>query len=60
MEETTTTVTTALQDAFSAGLNTIQSDVNGYMVLALPVALSIAGTFMAIRLGINFFKSIAN
>jgi len=45
--------------AFTTALGTIQTDVLGYVQAALPVALVIVGTFMAIKLGIRFFKSVA-
>jgi len=44
---------------FTSALGTIQADVLGYVGAALPVALVIVGTFMAIKLGIRFFKSVA-
>mgnify|MGYP001034077434 CR=1 FL=1 len=47
---------TALTDAFSG----ISADVFEIMGVALPIGLGIAGVFIAIRLGINFFRSIAN
>lgn len=44
---------------FTTSLGVIQTDVLGYVSAALPVALVIVGTFMAIKLGIKFFKSVA-
>ena len=43
---------------FQTALDTIKTDVFSYIQVALPVGLVIAGTFIAIKLGINFFKSI--
>lgn len=50
---------TAISAIFSGGISTIQADVMDYVGAALPVALVIVGTFMAIKLGIKFFKSVA-
>lgn len=46
--------------AFSTALNTIESDVVSMVTVALPIGLGIMGLFLAIRLGINFFRSVAN
>lgn len=46
--------------AFTTAVNTVQADVTSMAEIALPVGLGIAGLFMAIRLGIGFFKSIAH
>lgn len=48
-------MTTALTAAFTA----VQTDVSGVVTAALPVGLGIMGLFLAIRLGIGFFRSIA-
>lgn len=45
--------------AFGTALATVQTDVLGMVKVALPVGLVIMGTFIAVRLGIGFFKSIA-
>lgn len=47
---------TGITTAFDTAIKAIQSDTNGMITTALPVALAIAGTFIAIRLGIKFFK----
>jgi len=44
---------------FTSSLDVIQTDVLSYVGAALPVALAIVGTFLAIKLGIRFFKSVA-
>jgi len=44
---------------FSNGIDAIQVSVLDYVGAALPVALLIVGTFLAIKLGIRFFKSVA-
>lgn len=46
--------------AFTTALTTIQSDAMSLISAALPPALIIAGTFIAVKLGIRFFKSVAN
>lgn len=48
-------LTTALTTAF----NNISTDVMDVAEVALPVALGIVGLFLAVRLGIKFFKSVA-
>lgn len=48
-----------LESVFQSGLTAIQSDVTGFVKIAFPVGLGIAGLFLAIRLGIRFFKSVA-
>ena len=50
----------ALTTAFQTALQTVQTDVTGMVTTALPIGLGIAGLFMAIRLGIGFFRSIAH
>lgn len=49
--------TSTIQDAFSTAINSIKGDVMGMVGTALPVALAIVGVFIAVRLGIKFFKS---
>jgi len=48
-----------LQTAFGTAIGTIQTDVMSFVTVGLPVALGIAGTFIAVKLGIKFFKSVA-
>lgn len=48
-----------LQTVFETALSTVQTDVMGFIGKAMPVGLAIAGTFIAIRLGVKFFKSVA-
>ena len=45
--------------AFSDALSTIQTDVTSMITVALPIALAIVGIFIAIRLGVKFFRSVA-
>lgn len=46
--------------AFTNAFSSIKVDVNAMVSAALPVGLGIMGLFLAIRLGIGFFRSIAN
>ncbi len=46
--------------AFTTATTTVQTNVNSFIAAAFPVGLSIMGTMLAIRLGIRFFKSVAN
>lgn len=57
---TTTLITDALKTAFSTAVNQITTDVSSMMSVALPAGLLIMGGFLAISLGIRFFKSVAN
>lgn len=56
----TTMVTEAMKTALSDAFSGIATDVISIATLALPVALSIAGLFIAIKLGVKFFKSVSN
>lgn len=60
MEAGTEAGTNVLMTSFDSALKTVQSDVLAYAAAALPYALVIAGTFIAIRLGIGFFRSVAH
>lgn len=53
-------LTDAMKTAITDALNGINTSVFEVMGIALPIGLGIAGVFMAIRLGLNFFRSIAN
>ena len=53
-------MTDAMKTAIESGFNGISADVFSIMTIALPVGLGIAGVFMAIRMGIRFFHSVAN
>lgn len=50
----------ALQTAYSSALTQVQTDVTAMVTTALPIGLAIMGLFLAIRLGISFFKSVAH
>lgn len=53
-------LTDAMKTAITDALNGVNTSVFEVMGIALPIGLGIAGVFMAIRLGLNFFRSIAN
>ena len=53
-------LTAEMKQAFETAITSIKDDVTGMIVLALPAGLAICGINLAIRLGINFFKSIAS
>ncbi|MEE1154387.1 MAG: hypothetical protein UH241_04445 [Acutalibacteraceae bacterium] len=52
------TTMATLQESFSSSLATVQSDILGFIVLALPVGLAIFGTVLAIKKGITFVKGL--
>jgi len=56
----TTMVTEAMKTALSDAFTGVANDVISIATIALPVALSIAGLFIAVRLGVKFFKSVSN
>jgi len=56
----TSMITEGLKTAFSTAVSQVQNDVGSMMSTALPAGLVIMGGFLAIRLGIRFFKSVAN
>ena len=45
--------------AFDAAIKAIQTDSMSMITTALPIALGIAGVFIAVKLGIKFFRSVA-
>lgn len=49
-----------LVDVFKTSAESVKTDVMSFVAIALPIGLGIFGTFMAIRLGKKFFKSVAN
>ena len=59
-ETSSSLVTEAMTTAFTTALQSVQGDVSAMVTIALPVGLGIMGLFLAIRLGIGFFRSIAN
>lgn len=48
-----------LTTAATTAMTAIQGDVLSFITAALPIALAIAGTFIAVKLGIRFFKRVA-
>lgn len=55
-----TTDSSALKDAMSTAFNGIKADAISFFAVALPVALSIMGIVIAVKLGIKFFKKFSN
>lgn len=49
-----------LTTAFDTALKAVQTDALSMMSTALPVGLGIAGVGIAVRLGMRFFRSLAN
>nr|DAH68495.1 MAG TPA: major coat protein [Inoviridae sp.] len=49
-----------LVTAFDTALKVVQTDALSMMSTALPVGLGIAGVGIAVRLGMRFFRSLAN
>lgn len=49
----------AMTTAFDTAIKGIQTDATGLITTALPVALGIVGVFIAVNLGIRFFRSVA-
>lgn len=50
----------SLTTAFSTALTQIQTDVLGYIAVAVPVALVIVGAIFGIKKAVSFFKALAN
>lgn len=50
----------SINTAFTTAVGTIKTDTISMIETALPAGLAIAGIMIAVRLGINFFRSIAN
>lgn len=59
MDVSTSLVTDTMTTAFTSALDAVKGDVSSMVTIALPVGLAIMGLFLAIRLGIGFFRSIA-
>ena len=49
---------TQLTESFSSGVSTMASDITGYIVIAVPVAIGVIGGIFAIKKGISFAKSL--
>lgn len=50
---------TTITEAAGTAMSGIQTNVLSFIAAAVPVALGIAGTFIAVKLGVRFFKSVA-
>lgn len=48
----------SLSDAFGSALSAIQTQAMGYIGQALPVGLAIAGTIIAIMIGVKVVKRV--
>lgn len=60
MESSVSTAMTAITEVMQTAFTQVQADVVDMVKMALPVGLGIMGLFLAIRLGIGFFRSVAN
>lgn len=60
MESSVSTAMTAITETMQTAFTQVQADVVDMVKMALPVGLGIMGLFLAIRLGIGFFRSVAN
>ena len=47
-----------LQSSFSTAISSIQSDILGYIGLALPIGLAIFGAIIAIKKSISFVRGL--
>lgn len=53
-------MTEALTSSFTTAVGAVKTDVLTMISTALPAGLAIMGIGLAVRIGINFFRSIAN
>lgn len=53
-------VTPTIQQVMETAMNSVKTEVLDMVGAALPIALAIGGTFMAIRIGWSFFRSMAH
>lgn len=53
-------VSAEMKEALTTAFAGVSADVISIATIALPVGLGIAGLFIAIRLGIKFFKNVSN
>lgn len=60
MEGAASATMTALTEVMQTAFTQVQADVVEMVKTALPIGLGIMGLFLAIRLGIGFFRSVAN
>lgn len=56
----TSFITEAMKTSLSDAFQGVGADVTAIATTALPYAIGIAGLFLAVRLGVRFFKSVAN
>ena len=50
----------AIKTSFSAGLTDCVTNSIDLVMAAVPIALTLVGTMLAIKLGIKFFKNMSN
>ena len=60
IKEVATVTGSAINAAMKAGFTQVGDNTQTLVATVLPIGLGIMGVFMAIRLGIGFFRSIAN
>lgn len=60
VDASTGLITEAMKTAFSTGLSDVRAAVIDMATVALPIGISIAGLFLAVRLAMKFFHSVAN
>lgn len=53
-------ITEGVKTAFTNAVSNVLTDVSSFIGLALPAGLAIMGGFLAIRLGVKFFQSVAH
>lgn len=46
--------------AMTTAMNSASSEIMGMVAVALPIGLSLVASFLAIKKGISFFKSLVN
>ncbi len=50
----------AMTTAFQTAIGSIQTDLMGYILVALPVGLAIVGAIFGIKKAVGFFKTLSN
>lgn len=60
LEASAGTLNETLKGVMETAMTQVKADMFDMMAMGLPIGLSIAGTFMAIRCGWSFFRSFAH
>ncbi len=47
-------------EAMTTAMNSASNEIMGMIAVALPIGLGLVATFLAIKKGIGFFKSLVN